>query len=66
MAISRTWILIDPQPRSTNAAMREPVTPLTEEQASARRVRARRMAWAIAGVALLVYVGFILSGVLAR
>ncbi len=46
--------------------MRDPVTPLTEEQASERRVRARRMAWAIAGVALLVYVGFILSGVLAR
>ena len=46
--------------------MREPVTPLTEQQAAERRVRARRMAWAIAGVAVLVYVGFILSGVLAR
>ena len=46
--------------------MREPVTPLTEQQAAERRVRARRMAWAITGVALLVYAGFILSGVLAR
>ena len=46
--------------------MREPVTPLTQLQADARRARARRMAWAFAGVALLVYAGFILSGVLAR
>ena len=44
--------------------MREPVTPLTEQQAELRRARARRMAWVFAGVALLVYVGFILSGVL--
>lgn len=46
--------------------MREPVTPLTDQQAASRRVRARRMAWWIAGVAVLVYAGFILSGVLAQ
>jgi hypothetical protein len=31
-----------------------------------RRRRAHRTAWMVGGVALLVYVGFILSGVIGR
>jgi hypothetical protein len=31
-----------------------------------RRRRAHRTAWVVGGVALLVYVGFILSGVIGR
>ena len=46
--------------------MRDPVTPLTPEQADARRKSVRRTAWTVAAVAVAVYVLFILSGVLGR
>ena len=46
--------------------MREPVTPMTPEQADARRKNVRRTAWTVAAVAVSVYVLFILSGVLGR
>jgi hypothetical protein len=39
-----------------------PVDPAVE----ARRKRARRTAWLFAGIAAVVYVGFLLSGVLGR
>lgn len=39
---------------------------VTNPELEARRKRARRTALYVAGVALLVYVGFILTGVLGR
>ena len=46
--------------------MPEPMTPMTEAQIAARRARARRTALIVAGIAVVIYVGFILSGVLSR
>lgn len=45
---------------------RAPVTPLTPEQAAARRRGAMRTVWIMAAVALAVYVGFLLTGVLGK
>ena len=44
--------------------MRERPTPLTAEQAAARRKGVLRTAWIVAAIAVAVYVVFILSGVL--
>lgn len=44
--------------------MNQPQRP--DDEFAARRKRAVRTAWWIGGIAVLVYVGFILSGVLAR
>ena len=41
-------------------------TPLTETQVAARRKAVRRTVWIMAGLALVVYAGFILSGVVGR
>jgi len=46
--------------------MPAPMTPMTEDQTAARRARARRTAWIVAAIAVVIYVGFILSGVLSR
>ena len=46
--------------------MREHPTPLSAEQAAARRKGAVRTAWIVAGIAIAVYVVFLLSGVLGR
>ncbi|WP_374247868.1 hypothetical protein [Thermomonas sp.] len=45
--------------------MRHPPVPV-DPDVEARRKRARRTAWLFAGIALAVYVGFILSGALGR
>lgn len=57
-ATSPTWI--------TNKAVREHPTPLTAEQAAARRKGAVRTAWIVAGLAVAVYVAFLLTGILGR
>ncbi len=44
----------------------DPVQPMTEQQAATRRRNTLRTAWTIAAIALAVYVGFILSGVVGR
>ena len=41
-------------------------TPLTEAQVAARRKAVRRTVWIMAGLALVLYAGFILSGVIER
>ena len=41
-------------------------TPLTEAQVAARRKAVRRTVWIMAGLALVLYAGFILSGVVGR
>ena len=46
--------------------MREPATPMTEQQAAARRKGVRRTAWVIGGLALAIYVLFLLSGIIGR
>ena len=46
--------------------MREPVQPLTPDQVAARRKAARRTALWVGGIAVVVYVAFILSGVLGQ
>ena len=46
--------------------MRDPVTPMTQEQAAARRKAVRRTAIAVGLVAAGIYVLFLLSGVLGR
>ena len=46
--------------------MREHPTPLSAEQAAARRKGAVRTAWIVAGIAIAVYVVFLLSGVLGQ
>lgn len=43
-----------------------PDTAYEDSLVAARRRRARRTAWIIAGIALTIYVGFILSGVLGK
>lgn len=44
-----------------------PDIPSTTDEAQAlRRRRARRTAWVMGGIAVLVYAGFILSGVIGR
>ena len=56
MATSRTGI-------TTEAMSRNPV-PMTEQQAAARRKAVRRTVFVFACIAIAVYVGFILLGVL--
>lgn len=46
--------------------MRQPVQPLTPDQVAARRKAVRRTAWIVGGIALAVYVLFLLSGVTGR
>ena len=46
--------------------MREHPTPLTAEQAAARRKGAVRTAWIVAAIAVAVYVAFLLTGVLGQ
>lgn len=46
--------------------MREPPVPLTDQQVAARRSGVRRTVLLFAVVAVAIYVGFILSGVLSR
>lgn len=46
--------------------MREPVQPLTPDQVAARRKAVRRTVWVVAGIALAIYVLFLLSGVTGR
>jgi len=41
-------------------------TPLTDEQAAARRKGAVRTAWIVAAIAVLVYVAFLLTGALGQ
>ncbi len=43
--------------------MREPPVPLTEQQAIARRQGVRRTVTLFAVIAVLIYAGFIISGV---
>ena len=57
-ATSPTWI--------TNKAVTERPAPMTTEQAAARRKGAVRTAWMAAAIAVLVYVGFLLKGVLGQ
>ena len=58
MATSPTW--------TTNKAVDERPTPLTAEQAAARRKGVLRTAWTVAALAVLVYVAFLMTGVLGR
>ena len=46
--------------------MREPVQPLTPDQVAARRKAVRRTAWVVGGIALAIYVLFLLSGMAGR
>ena len=46
--------------------MREAPTPLTAEQAAARRKGVLRTAWIVATIAVAVYVAFLLTGVLGQ
>ena len=43
--------------------MREPPVPMTEQQATARRKGVRRTATLFVVIAILIYAGFIVSGV---
>ncbi|MGN6513920.1 MAG: hypothetical protein ACTHKZ_10185 [Lysobacteraceae bacterium] len=45
---------------------RAPVTPLTPAEAAARRRGVLRTAWVVAAIAGVVYVVFLLAGVLGR
>jgi len=45
--------------------MRDP-QPMTQEQLAARRKGVRRTAWVIGGLALAIYVLFLLSGIVGR
>jgi hypothetical protein len=44
----------------------KPQSPVATDQQSARRAAARRTALIVAGVSVMVYVGFILLNVVAR
>lgn len=44
--------------------MNEPVPHVTPEQAAARRKSVARTAWVIGGIAVAIYVAFLLSGIL--
>ena len=46
--------------------MRDRPVPMTEQQAAARRKGVRRTALLFAIIAALIYIGFILTGVLSR
>lgn len=46
--------------------MRRPPDTMSEVEAAPRRAAARRTAWLFAGIAMAVYVGFLLIGVLGR
>ena len=46
--------------------MRDPQTPMTQEQLAARRRGVRRTASVIGGLALAIYVLFLLSGIVGR
>ena len=43
-----------------------PPVPMDETQAAPRRAAARRTAWLLVAIAVLVYAGFIAMGVLGR
>ena len=45
---------------------RTPVTPLSADQAAARRRGVLRTVWIMAAVAVAVYVAFLLTGVVGR
>ena len=51
-------------PSAAMSANRDNPSPLTPAQAAARRKRAVRTALVVGGIAVLIYVAFILSGVL--
>ena len=46
--------------------MRDPQTPMTPDQLAARRKGVLRTAWVIGGLALAIYVLFLLSGIIGR
>ena len=46
--------------------MRDPVKPLSQDQVAARRKGVRRTALAMGGVAIAIYVLFLLSGILGK
>ena len=46
--------------------MNEQDTPMTADQLAARRKSVRRTAWVIGGIALAIYIAFLLSGVLSK
>ena len=46
--------------------MRERPTPMSAEDAAARRKGAVRTAWIVAAIAVMVYVAFLLTGILGR
>ncbi len=46
--------------------MRDPAKPLTQEQAAARRKGVQRTALAVGGVAVAIYLLFLLSGILGK
>jgi len=46
--------------------MRERPATMDDTQAAPKRAAARKTAWLFAGIAVAVYVGFILLGVLGR
>lgn len=62
MASSRTWITTEVGANE----MRETSAPMTEQQAAARRQGVRRTVLIFVVVAVAIYAGFILSGVLSQ
>ncbi len=46
--------------------MREHPASMDDAQAAPKRAAARRTAWLLGGIAVAVYVGFILTGVLGQ
>ena len=44
--------------------MCDPVNPMTPEQSAARRKSVLRTVWVIGGIAIAIYVVFLLSGIL--
>ena len=46
--------------------MHEQDTPMTADHLAARRKGVRRTAWVIGGIALAIYIAFLLSGVLSK
>ena len=46
--------------------MRQQPATMNEAEAAQRRAAARRTAWLFGGIAVAVYVGFLLMGVLGR
>jgi hypothetical protein len=46
--------------------VRTPVNPMSPQEAATRRRGVLRTVWVVAGIALAVYVGFLLLGVLGK